>query len=312
MLHIMHELAAATLSEIAAFVALADTGSFSGAAKRLGRDPTIVSRRIQALETRLGVRLAERTTRRLVLTEAGDLYLAQVRPLLEALAEANAAAAELAHGAPRGRLRLALPASFGRMWLAPLLAEFAERYPEIRIEAEYSNRFVDLIGEGFDAAIRLGALPDSGLVARKIAERCRMLCASPDYLSRHGAPACPADLAQHRCLVFTGKADPYQWEFLQEDGARFTVRIDGPMACDDAEALVSAGARGLGIVYANDWLVGRELKAGALVPVLERWRMADEGAICIVMPSRRGLPSKTRAFVDWTCAYFRDGPPWSR
>jgi len=297
------------LSEIAAFVALAEAGSFVAAAARLGRDATVVSRRIQALESRLGVRLAERTTRQVVLTEAGNAYLRRVRPLLEALEDANGEATEIAHGVPQGRLRLALPASFGRMWLAPLIVDFIEAYPRIRIEAEYSNRFVDLVGEGFDVAVRLGTLPDSRLVARKVADRRRMLCASPEYIARRGAPTCPKDLAEHSCLIFTGKPDPHQWEFLEPDGAQLSVAVEGPLVCDDAEALVAAGIRGLGIVYANDWLVGRELKAGALVPVLESWRMADEGAIYIVVPSRRGMPSKTRAFTDWLSSRL-SSPPW--
>ncbi|MET3666554.1 LysR substrate-binding domain-containing protein [Caulobacter sp. 1776] len=298
------------VAEIAAFVALAEAGSFAAAAARLGRDPTIVSRRVQALEARLGVRLAERTTRQVALTEAGTAYLGRVRPLLEALEEANSEAAEIAHGDPQGRLRLSLPASFGRMWLAPLIAEFLEQHPRIRVEAEYTNRFVDLIGEGFDAAVRLGALADSRLIARKIASRRRMLCAAPSYLARAGIPASPDDLERHACLIFTGKPNPNQWEFLRPDGGQWIVPVDGPLTCDDAEALVAAGVRGLGVVYANDWLVGRQLQAGSLVPILEDWSMADEGAIYIVMPSRQGLPSKTRAFTDWLAVRLNAGAPW--
>jgi DNA-binding transcriptional LysR family regulator len=298
------------LAEIAAFVALAQAGSFAGAAARINRDPAAVSRRVQSLEARLGVRLAERTTRQVVLTEAGAAYLRRVRPLLDALEEANGEAAEIAHGSPQGRVRLALPASFGRMCLAPLIADFIQQHPRIRIEAEYSNRFVDLIAEGFDAAVRLGTLPDSRLVARKVAERRRMLCAAPNYIARQGAPTSPQELSNHACLIFTGKPNPHQWEFLRPDGTQLAVPVEGPLVCDDAEALVIAGVRGLGIVYANDWLVGREIQSGALVPVLEHWRMAEEGAIYIVVPSRNGLPSKTRAFTDWLSARFQAGPPW--
>ncbi|MEP0248401.1 MAG: LysR family transcriptional regulator, partial [Roseobacter sp.] len=170
------------LDTIEAFVALADAGSFALAGQRVGRDPTIISRRVQALEARLGVRLAERSTRRVTLTEAGRAYLERLRPLLRELAAADREASAFAEGAPRGNLRLSLPTSFGRMWLSPLIAEFLKAHPQVTIEAELSNRFVDIIGEQFDLAVRLGVLPDSRLVARRLFPRYRLLCASPDYL----------------------------------------------------------------------------------------------------------------------------------
>lgn len=306
----MQQLPSVDLSEIAAFIAVAEAGSFSAASSRLARDPTVVGRRVQSLEMRLGVRLLERTTRHVALTEAGTAYLSKVRPLIEALNEANNEVAEVAHGAPKGRLRLALPASFGRMWLAPLLPEFLTAHPGITIDAEYSNRFVDLVAEGFDAAIRLGALEDSQLVARRVASRRCLLCASPDYLARRGIPQTPQDLAHHNCLIFTGKASPLLWEFLKPGGSQLAIPVSGNIICDDAEALVAAGLRGLGIVYANDWLVARELASGALVPVLTNWRMADEGAIYLIVPSRIGLPSKTRSFCSWITGRFRGEQLW--
>jgi DNA-binding transcriptional LysR family regulator len=298
------------LNELVAFIALADTGSFSAAAAKLGRDPTVVSRRLQSLEARLGIRLAERSTRHVVVTEAGQAYLRRVRPLLEGLSEASSEMIEATQGTPHGRLRLALPASFGRMWLAPLIVQFLEAHPGIRIDAEYSNRFVDLIGEGFDAAIRLGVLTDSRLVAKKLADRRRMLCASPDYLAKRGVPTSPQDLARHACLVFTGKQNPHQWEFTAPDGGTIAVPVDGQIVCDDAEALVTAAVAGAGILYANDWLVGRELRSGSLLPILEGCPMADAGAIYLVVPSRKGLPGKTRAFCDWMTDRLGRSPPW--
>lgn len=311
-MHIMQQSPQPDLNEIAAFIAVAEAGSFSSAGAKLARDPTVVGRRIQSLEARIGVRLIERTTRHVALTEAGRVYLAKVRPLVEALNEANSEVAEVAYGSPRGRLRLTLPASFGRMWLAPLVAEFLAAHPGITIDVEYSNRFVDLVAEGFDAAIRLGSLADSQLVAKRVADRRCILCASPSYLARAGTPVHPQDLVHHNCLIFTGKANPLQWEFIKPAGGQLAVPVRGNIECDDAEALVVAGVRGLGIVYANDWLVARELAAGTLLPVLADWRMADEGAIYVVVPSRAGMPAKTRAFCDFITSRLRGEQPWQR
>ena len=176
----------------------------------LSRDPTVVSKRLQSLEDRLGVRLMERTTRTLTLTEAGRQYLERVAPLLEELDGANREAAALAHGEPSGRLRVALPLAFGRMWLAPLVVEFLRAYPGVCVEAEYSNRFVDLIGEGFDLAVRLGDLPDSRLTARKIGSRRRLVCAAPSYLDGRPPLLHPLDWEKHSCLSFTGRPDPFR------------------------------------------------------------------------------------------------------
>ena len=296
-------------AEMTAFVAVADGLSFVRAAERLQRDATAVSRRVRALETRLGVRLLERTTRSVALTEAGRGYLERARAVLQAIDEAERDASSLAGGEPRGHLRLALPDSFGRMWLAPLLVEFMQAHPLITVEAEFSNRFVDLIGERFDLAVRLGELADSRLVARRICGRRRLLCAAPDYLARHGVPERPADLQDHACLVFSGIANRARWDLRDAAGVPHGVAVSGPLVSDDAEMLVDAACAGLGIMMATDWLVGRQLEAGSLVPVLARWRLVDEGAIYLVTPSAAGGTSKTRAFSDWIARRLAD-PPW--
>jgi len=298
----------ADLGELAAFVALAETGSFVAAARRLGRDPTAISRRVQGLERRLGVRLAERSTRRVALTEAGGAFLERLRPLLEDLRAAESEASALAKGEPRGRLRIALPSAFGRLWIAPSLSKFLALHPGVTLEAQFSNAYVDMVGEGFDLAVRLGSLPDSRLVARKVAERHRLLCAAPAYLAEHGAPQTPADLVRHSCLRFTDKPNPHVWEFVAGNGDLQVVPISGPFASDDAEALVQAGVAGAGVVYATDWLVGRELVDGRLIRLLEDWRMPDEGGVYVVTPSRSGLPTKTRAFSDWIAAHLSRAP----
>lgn len=302
----------ADLEAIEAFITLADAGSFALAGRRLGRDPTIVSRRVQALEARLGVRLAERSTRRVTLTEAGRAYLDRVRPLLRELTSADRDIGAFAHGAPRGHLRLSLPTSFGRMWLSPMIADFLKAHPQVTIEAEFSNRFVDIIGEQFDLAVRLGVLPDSRLVARRLFPRRRLVCASPGYLASAAPLHHPGDIAHHACLRYTGKVNPAVWEFLDRDNRLLTVPIEGALASDEAEVLIDAAVAGLGLLYGTDWLVARQLASGELVRVLADWRIPDEGAIHIVTPSLAGLPSKTRAFSDWLAARFHPDPPWFR
>ncbi|MEW6640129.1 MAG: LysR family transcriptional regulator [Pseudomonadota bacterium] len=299
------------LDEALVFAAVAEQSSFTKAAALLNRDATILSRRVSALEQRLGVRLLERTTRKVTLTEVGAAFLARIRPGLAALSEAEAEAMAHANGEPQGHLRLALPSAFGRLWIAPLLPDFMARYPKVKIEAMFSNRFADLVGDGFDAAIRIGALPDSALIVRKIAPHRRLLCAAPDYLDRHGVPERPEDLVRHTCLGFTGFNSYPNWHFTRRaDGERMTVHIEAPLVTDDAEALVEAAVRGVGIMMCTEWLVGHQLSRRQLLPLLRDWSLEDEGAIHIVVPSNRQLAGKTRAFVDWIVAYFTPIPPW--
>lgn len=302
----------AALAEMAAFAAIAEARSFTKAAARIGRDATILSRRLASLEERLGVRLLHRTTRSVSLTEAGSEFLVRVRAILAAVDEAEAAASAHAGGGPRGVLRLALPGSFGRMWIAPLLPQFLAEFPDVRIEAEFSNRFVDLVAENFDVAVRLGALEDSRLVARKVATRRRLLCAAPSYLARRGTPTEPEALLEHSCLGFSGFQTFPAWEMTDSSGRRVSIEVSGPLVTDDAEVLVEAAVQGVGLMMSTDWLVGRELADGRLVPVLEDWTLADEGAVYVVMPSAKGQAAKTRAFADWIGKRFAPVPPWRR
>lgn len=302
----------AALVEMAAFAAIAEARSFTRAAARIGRDATILSRRLASLEERLGVRLLHRTTRSVSLTEAGSEFLIRVRAILAAVDEAEAVASAHAGGGPRGVLRLALPGSFGRMWIGPLLPQFLAEFPDVRIEAEFSNRFVDLVAENFDVAVRLGALEDSRLVARKVATRRRLLCAAPSYLARRGTPTEPEALLEHSCLGFSGFQTFPAWEMTDSSGRRVSIEVSGPLVTDDAEVLVEAAVQGVGLMMSTDWLVGRELADGRLVPVLEDWTLADEGAVYVVMPSAKGQAAKTRAFADWIGKRFAPVPPWRR
>ncbi|MER9774136.1 LysR family transcriptional regulator [Mesorhizobium sp. M0220] len=302
----------AALAEMAAFAAIAEARSFTKAAARIGRDATILSRRLASLEERLGVRLLHRTTRSVSLTEAGSEFLVRICAILAAVDEAEAVASAHAGGGPRGVLRLALPGSFGRMWIGPLLPQFLAEFPDVRIEAEFSNRFVDLVAENFDVAVRLGALEDSRLVARKVATRRRLLCAAPSYLARRGTPAAPEALLEHSCLGFSGFQTFPAWEMTDTTGRRVSIEVSGPLVTDDAEVLVEAAVQGVGLMMSTDWLVGRELADGRLVPVLEDWTLADEGAVYVVMPSAKGQAAKTRAFADWIGKRFAPVPPWQR
>ena len=287
------------LNVLVACIVSAETGSFLAAGQRLSKDPTVISRRLQALEARLGVRLAERTTRQLALTEAGRAYLAKIKPIVMELEGADREAAGFADGEPRGHLRISLPGSFGKLWLGPLIVEFLKQYPAVTLDIDSTNRFVDLIGERYDLAVRLGELPDSRLIARKVADRKRVICASPAYLERVSAPETPQDLLDHACLVPTARADPYRWSFKKVTGGMTAISVRAVVASDDAELLVDACVGGLGILYTSDWYVSRELAAGRLVEVLPGWQLNDPGGVYVVTPALAGMPSKTRAFSDW-------------
>jgi len=290
------------------FAAVADAGSFTAAAKRLGRDASVLSRRISALEKRLGVRLLVRTTRHVGLTEAGTDYLVRVQIVLAELADADASASSNA-STPRGTLRLALPAAFGRLWISPLLPGFLAAYPHIRIEAQFADRYVDIVSERIDIAIRLGTLKASGLTTRQLAPFSRVLCAAPAYLARRGVPATPLALVDHACLGFLPQRSRSSWR-LRRNAEVVEVPIEGLLLADDGEALLMGALGGAGILLASDWLVGRELADGRLIEVLPDWRASDGDAISVVLPPGRLVPAKTRAFIDWVAASFSPKPPW--
>ena len=297
------------LSDIRAFAALVETGSFAAAGKRLGRDATVVSRSVQALEARLGVRLAERTTRAVTFTEAGLAYAARMNALLQGLDAAEREAAAFGQGEPQGHLKVALPGSFARLWMTPLITLYVQAHPRVTLEAHYSNRLVDLIGQGFDLAVRLAELPDSALVARKVASRRRLLCASPAYLASNPAPTNPAEIAAHDCLCFTGRDAPFRWTFQNPQGGQATVTARPRIASDEADMLVEAAAAGLGLFYTADWHVGPLLRDGRLVEVMTAWPIADRGGIYVLTGAAANLPGKTRSLSDWIAAGLAK-PPW--
>lgn len=296
-MHKMQELLGrVSLDELAAFVAVVESHSFTDAAKVIGRDATIVSKRVAQLEARLGVRLLSRTTRRVAVTEVGTLYYQRVRALLDELDSAGQDASNFA-ATPQGLLRVSLPITFGRRWVVPMLASFMGQYPNIKVDARFADRIVDVVSEGFDVAIRVGALRDSSLVARRIAPFSNYLYASPAYLERNGVPATPEDLLTHACLGFISHASWPDW-LLRAKGQQRTIRPSGPLNTDNSEALLQAAIDGAGVILTPDWLAKAAVAAGQLVQVLPAWQGAQDGGVYALMPPGRLIPTKTRVFVD--------------
>ena len=306
-----------TLLAMRLFVHAVNTGSFTEAGRHLDLAPSSVSRRIDGLEAQLGVRLLNRTTRSLALTEAGRIYYERSRRIIADLDEANREVGEL-DATPRGTLRVTAPVVFGQIHLAPAVAAFVERYPEIRVEFETEDRLVDVVEEGFDIAIRIASLRDSSLVARKLMDQERVICASPDYLARRGEPATAADLAAHSCLVFHLQGGSDIWR----PGGR-TWRLDGPAGLEEvsvagrfqannAMSLVAAARRGLGLLLVPTWLVSEDLRAARLRAVLRQYSVAPASAhhgVYAVYPSRRYVPAKVRAFIEFLVEHFRSEQP---
>ena len=298
-----------SLYEMSVFAKVVAAGSLSAAARDLGVSTAVVSRRLAALESRLGVRLVNRTTRRLALTDEGASYHEACARILAEVEDADAAASAQ-RVEPQGLLKVALPASFGHKHIAPLVPPFAARYPKIELAFSLSDRTVNVIAEGYDLAIRIGELEDSSLAARRLAPNRRVVCASPQYLERHPAPRVPADLQNHNCLTTTDLQ--MNWEYKGPDGKRGVVRVAGHYACDNWEVLREWAMAGLGVALKSTWDVRRPLADGALVPLLPGYDFGTDVSIYAVYPHRRHLPAKTRVFIDYLAESFGPEPYWDR
>ncbi len=285
------------LAAMEAFVLVAECGSFSQAAIRLHGSKSAISRQVSALEADLGARLFQRTTRALALTEAGRDYFERAKRILADVVEADLSVIQL-QAAPRGRLRVTAPMSFGFLHLAPAIPDFLARYPEVEIDLVMNDRFVDLIDEEFDVAIRIARLDDSRLIARRLAASRIVLCASPSYIAAHGAPKTPADLKTHECICYTNNPKPNDWRFVGPDGKAINVNVHGRFQVNNGDASRAAAVGGLGFVYMPNHIVEGDLKAGRLVSVLEDY-VPQEAAIYAVYPHARLLSPKVRAFVDF-------------
>lgn len=288
------------IEELQTFVEVADAGGVSPAALRLGVSKSIVSRRLARLEAELGIQLLARSTRGAALTEAGATfrdYAARVCAEIETARETI-----LPTGALRGRLRVAAPLSFGPTHFAPMLAQMASRHPELHIQTCYSDRFVDLIAEGFDCAIRVGYLPDSNLIARKIGPIYTKLVASPSYIKAHGAPETPEELIAHEALLQGTEA----WQFTDGDKV-ITTRPQGRFKADNGIALVAAATAGLGVAYLPDCLTYEHVSSGALVPIMTRYPPPPAG-VYVVRPPGQHPARKIRMLTELLIESFGQSP----
>jgi DNA-binding transcriptional LysR family regulator len=293
------------LLDVGLFMRAAALANLSAAAREFGLSPAVASARIAGLERMLGTRLLHRTTRRVSVTQEGEIFAAHARELLDA-AEAARASVGRARAHPHGRLRVTMPSSLGRQHISPLIAAFLRAYPGVTVELRMTDQIVDLVDEGIDLAIRIGALKDSTLVARKLASNRRVLCASPAYLAAHGTPRHPADLAGHECVIL---ADQRDWSFVTPTGV-IDVRVSGRLVTDNGEVIRDALAAGIGIGLKSTWSVAPLLASGELVTVLDDYPLAQTVAIWAVYPSRAFVPPKTLAFIDFLAAQFGEPPYW--
>ncbi len=287
------------------FVAVMETGSFAAAAQKQGTSAGQASKLVARLEAELGARLLNRTTRAVTPTAVGQGYFDRLRPLLDDL-EALDQSIEDASDAPRGRLRLTAPRTFGAMQLTPVLLEFAARYPEIDLEVDFSDRLVNLVDEGFDAAIRVGRPADSSLIGRKLCTAQIIAVASPQYLTAHGTPQVPGDLSGHRCIVDRNFRDPHRWEFANSE----SVSIKGRLSFSDAEACCEAAIAGHGIAYGPDFVAYDALAKGQLERILCD-HAAPPFSVYALYPAGRHLAVKVRVLVDYLAKAF-DPAPWAR
>ncbi len=282
------------LKQIEAFVSAATRGSLSSAARNEGVTPAIIGRRLDALETRLGVKLLLRTTRKLTITFEGQAFLEDCQKTLNDLANAEAAVS-LGSVRASGQLRVSAPSGFGRRHVAPLVGDFMLSNPEVTVNLDLSDRLVDLLNENIDCAIRIGELTDSSLVSVRLGEMRRMVVASPAYLVAHGVPREPGDLAAHNCLSLGQQRG---WVFRNPDSDQVdTIKVGGSFECNDGAVLHEWALAGRGLAWRSLWEVGQDLKEGTLTSVLDAWQAPPMG-IYAVFPQRRHLPLRVRLFID--------------
>ena len=290
------------------FVEAATAGSLSAAARHLGMSPAMATKHVNALEARLGVKLFHRTTRRLTLTEAGSDYLEACQRILPEIDEAEAAAASQRVKAS-GLLRMNVPLSFGIRYVAPLIAQFGRRHPEIRVELGLSDAQLDLIAGNWDLAVRIGRLPDSLLQTRQLGDSCMIVCAAPAYLDRRGVPRTVGELIHHNCLSYTLSAtqDSKQWAFGLEGDIR--VSIQGDLLANNGDALLAAAVAGQGIIYQPHFIVADALERGELVALNLDKPVAELGGIHVLYPPDRRPPAKVRVMIDYLVDAFSKAPP---
>lgn len=291
-----------------AFARVVEAGSFARAADRLDLSVSAVSRHVADLESHLGVRLLNRTTRRLSLTESGQAFYERCVQLLADLEEAEEA---VTAGAivPRGTLRMTASISFGAGYLAPAIAEFQQRHPQLRFDIELSDRAVDLVDERIDVAIRIGGIGSQALIGRRIGTAQMVCCASPAYLARHGTPRTPTDLADHACLTYEYSSDGNLWRFTDAAGEPHDVKVTGFAHSNNGAMLAALAVAGVGVTVEPDFILAADVRAGRLVRILRDYAPPTI-SIHAVYPSRRHLSAKVRAFIDFLALRFERDPQW--
>jgi len=298
------------LLSMAVFKRTVEAGSFASAARHFGISAEMAGNHVRALESHLGARLLNRTTRRLHLTEIGSSYYSRCTTILADIDEADAEAGSL-QATPRGLLRIAAPVTFGVRHIAPALSDYMTRYPDVTIEVAVSDRFVNLIEEGLDVAIRIGELEESSLIVRRLASARLVACASPAYLHRAGRPETPGDLTRHACLIYTEIGEPTRWRFQGSDGQDETVHVSGPVTSTNPEVVRQLALAGHGVILCPTFSVGVDLVEGRLTALLTDWR-SREIPIHALYPHRSLVSAKVRSFVDFLAERFGSDPEWRR
>ncbi|MGI9248383.1 MAG: LysR substrate-binding domain-containing protein [Woeseiaceae bacterium] len=296
--------------DLQAFVAVVEAGSFTAAADRLNLAKSAVSRRVSALEGRLGVQLLRRTTRVLNLTETGSSFYEHGTRILADLEEAEAAVQQQ-HGELRGMLRVALPLSFGVRHMCKPIAAFSKMHPKVEFDLNLNDRRIDLIEEGVDVALRIGHLRDSSYIARRLFDVHAVVCASPHYLNVHGEPETPGELRNHRCLVYSNLLDPNKWSYKDKDDNEHTVEVKSVMSATSGDFLANAAAHGMGLVIQPTFIASESIRRGNLVPVLTDYDWPISPAYAIYPPTRH-LSYRVRAFIDFLVERFSGTPQWDR
>lgn len=297
------------LSSMKVFVAVAQTSGFSAAAQSLGLSKGMVSKHIKQLEEELGVRLLNRTSRRVHLTEAGGIYLESCLRILTALQEAEQTLAGL-QAETRGTLKLTSPTSFGTYHLVPAIEDYKLRYPEVKVKLHLNDSLVDLVGTGQDLAIRVGKLEDTSFIARPLAAVRNVVCGAPSYFEEYGIPLTPEELGKHNCLIYTSRTPKGKWIF-QDSTGEFYVSVSGDFEANLSDAIRLAAIGGRGLIQLPSYVVGSDLDAGRLVAVLTQYESEDL-PIYILYPHRRHLPATVRTFVDFLQSRFQPGSYWDK
>ncbi len=299
-----------SLNDIAVFVRVVDSGSFTAAAERLGISKSVVSKYVTRLEDRLGARLLNRTTRRLSLTEAGRVFYERSRQGLADIEDAQAEVSRL-QGEPRGTLRLNAPMSFGILHIAPALPEFLNLHPDVTVDMNLDDRIVDMIEEGFDVSVRISELPDSSLVARRLGPCHHAIVAAPAYLERCGTPRTPEELRNHNIITYRYQESALEWHFLTPGNKPISVAVSGSLMMNNSLAVREALLEGVGITRTPTFVVGKDIQEGRLIPVLREYQIL-EVTIFLVYPQRRHLSPKVRAFVDFMAKRITKTPYWDQ